>query len=471
MNDEYEEFLASKLVSHRQDGVDVPMSSMPDILMPFQAEIIQWALRQGKAALFEPCGFGKTFQQIEFAYQAARFTDKPSLILAPLAVAGQTAREGTKLGRQVTVCRTQDHVKPGVNVTNYDMIDHFDVTKFGAVVLDESAILRNFSGTVKQKLCYLFQRTPFRLCCTATPAPNDYKELGNHSEFLGAMRSNEMLMRWFINDTMKMNGYVLKGHAEADYWRWVSTWSTCLSLPSDLGYSDDGFVLPELSIKEVIVETDWSLNAPEGELMRSPSMSATTMHAEMRLTAVDRARAAADIVSSDSQASWPVWCNTDYEADELMKAIPYAVDLRGSESVEAKEKKLLGFVDGSIRVLITKPRLAAYGLNWQHAHKTVFVGLSHSFDAFYQALRRLWRFGQTHPVEAYIIMAETEGAVLQTIRRKQDQHERMVTAMVNAMKQNRMADNGRLNLSKYTPTIPMILPSWLKADATVTRVS
>jgi hypothetical protein len=346
-------------------------------------------------------------------------------------------------------------VRPGINIANYEMLAHFDTTHFAGVVLDESSILKSYMGKTKRALIDAFKDTPYRLACTATPAPNDVMEIGNHSEFLGIMPSPEMLMRWFINDTMSNGHYRLKGHATKDFWQWVSSWAVSVKKPSDLGFSDDGFTLPELQVKHCYVETDITKGREAGQLFRAPTMSATNLHKEMRLTVADRAQAVADMVNSSTD-TWVVWCNTNYEADELVKRIPDAIEVRGSDSIASKERKLTDFTEGRARVIISKPSICGYGLNWQHCHHTAFVGLSYSFEDFYQAVRRLYRFGQQHTVEVVIVAAETESALVTTLERKIQAHIHMSEAM-----NSNIALQENLQLSKYNPTITMVLPDWL----------
>ena len=425
----YQTFLQTKRIMAHTAGIEVPLMDIHPKLFPFQQAIVQWVLRKGRAALFADCGLGKSFMQLEWAHIVHRHTAGDVLILAPLAVASQTIAEGAKLGITVQLCRSQSDVRPGLNITNYEMLSHFDTNHFVGVVLDESSILKSYMGKTKRALVEAFQNTPYRLCCTATPAPNDMMEIGNHSEFLGVMPSTEMLMRWFINDTMQNGHYRLKGHATKDFWEWVASWAISIKKPSDLGYSDEGFVLPALHIHHRYVETDITVGREDGQLFRAPKMSATNLHQEMRLTAADRAQAVADLVNESPDETWTVWCNTNYEADELIKRIPDAVEVRGSESVAEKERKLTAFSQGEVRVIITKPGIAGFGLNWQHCHHAAFVGLSYSFEDFYQAVRRLYRFGQRHPVEATIIAAETESPLVSTLERKIQAHTQMSTAM------------------------------------------
>jgi hypothetical protein len=424
----YQTFLESKRTQAQTTGIDVALDAIHSMLFPFQRAIVQWALRKGRCAIFADCGLGKTFLQLEWARLIHQHSHGDILILAPLAVASQTVAEGTKLGIAVQICREQSDVRPGLNITNYEMLSHFDASHFAGVVLDESSLLKSYMGKTKRALVDAFAHTPYRLCCTATPAPNDVMEIGNHSEFLGIMPSPEMLMRWFINDTMQNGHYRLKGHATKDFWHWVSSWAISLSAPSDLGFSDEGFVLPELQIRRQYVEVDITIGREEGQLFRAPTMSATTLHKEMRITASDRAQAVANLVNRSTD-TWAIWCNTNYEADELVKRIPDAIEVRGNDSIAEKERKLTAFTNGQARVIITKPSLAGFGLNWQHCHKTAFVGLSYSFEQFYQAVRRLYRFGQQYPVEVVIIAAETESTLVTVLEHKIRAHLQMQTAM------------------------------------------
>jgi hypothetical protein len=284
-------------------------------------------------------------------------------------------------------------------------------------------------------------------------------EIGNHSEFLGVMPSSEMMMRWFINDTMKSGHYRLKGHAQSDFWAWVASWAVSVRKPSDLGFADDGFVLPDLVIQRHYVETDVTCGQEEGQLFRAPTMSATNLHKEMRITAADRAQAVANLVNSDPRETWTVWCNTNYEADELVKRIPDALEVRGDEKAEAKERKLTVFTQGHARVIITKPGIAGYGLNWQHCHNAAFVGLSYSFEDFYQAVRRLYRFGQKRPVQVVIVAADTEGTLVTTLERKMHAHMQMSKAMNEVS--STLAIQEELTLTTYDPQVPMIVPHWV----------
>lgn len=402
-------------------------------LFPFQKKATEWAIRKGRAALFEECGLGKTLQQLEWARQVAIHTGGAVIILTPLSVASQTLSESMKFGIDARIANCADDVANGVNIANYEKIDHFDGVEFAGVVLDESSILKNFTGKTRIKLTHRFRDTPYRLCCTATPSPNDYTEFGQHADFLGVCSPAQMLATFFINDTFNTGDWRLKKHAETQFWEWVASWAACISKPSDIGFKDSGYILPALNLETITVDVDEV--APEGscELFKHATLSATTMHKELRETAGDRACAVADMVN-DSDESWIVWCNTNIEADELKSRIHDAVEVRGSDKPSVKESRLAAFTDGSIRVLISKPSICGFGMNWQHCRNVAFVGLSYSFEDFYQALRRSYRFGQTRCVNAYIVQARTEGAILATVRRKMDQHSEMQERMKVASK-------------------------------------
>jgi DNA modification methylase len=426
---DYDSFVASKMRRQLPHGFEP--APIRGSLFPWQKHIVQWAVRQGRAALFEDCGLGKTLQQLEWAHQVVDHTHKPVLILTPLAVAHQTQREATRFGyHRVEVCRDQGDVScdTEIAITNYERLEHFDPKAFGGVVLDESSILKNFTGKMRHALTAAFSETPFRLCCTATPSPNDYAEFGQHADFLGICTPAQMLATFFINDTFNTGDWRLKRHAEDEFWKWVAGWAACVSKPSDIGFSDEGYALPPLRMQTITVDVDIVEQKAPDELFRVATLSATTMHKEMRITAPDRAAKVAGLVNA-SLEPWIVWCNTNAEADELRARISDAVEVRGDDTPTEKERMLSAFTEGHARVIITKPSIAGMGLNWQHCHNVAFVGLSYSFEEFYQALRRSYRFGQQYPVNAYIVQAATEGAILQAVQAKMEAHAKMQTAM------------------------------------------
>lgn len=428
---DYDQFIKGKAARSIERGF-TPHRKINHGLYPFQAHVVEWAVKLGRAALFLDTGLGKTRCQVEWAQLVHEYTGGAVLILCPLAVAQQTIAEAKRIGIDVSLARDSNEIgAPGIYICNYESLHKIDNAEFAGVVLDESSILKNFTGAIKRKLIERFEDTEFKLCCTATPSPNDFMELGNHSQFLGVMDSNEMLSRFFINDTMKAGGYRLKRHGEDEFWRWVSSWAACCSNPADIGFNGDGFRLPKLEF--ISYECDTSDLPPvEGELFRDAALSATTMHKELRITAPIRAKETADIVNSSSE-QYLVWVNTNYDADELRGLIPDAVEVRGSDSIQVKEKTLNAFSSGEARVLITKPSIAGFGMNWQQCRNVVFNGLGYSYEMFYQAIRRCWRYGQKHSVKVHLILADSERGILGALRRKEKDHDKMKGAMVKAI--------------------------------------
>lgn len=462
----YDDFIDAK--TKVVEPVGFKPSKIKAPLFDWQAHVVKWAIRQGRAALFEDCGMGKTLQQLEWARQVAEYTESPVLILTPLAVAQQTAEEAAKFGIKAHVVSDQSQVTgAGIWITNYEKLEHLDPSKFSGVVLDESSILKNFTGKTRIALTEAFSRTPYRLCCTATPSPNDYTEFGQHAAFLGICSPAQMLATFFVNDTFNTGDWRLKGHAQGEFWKWLASWAACLSRPSDIGFSDDGYKLPKLVMKEEIVHVDETECAGD-ELFRHATLSATTMHRELRLTSEARARRVAELVASNKEP-WMVWCNTNDEADKLVEMIPEAVEIRGSETNEVKVTKLRKFLHGEARVVISKPSIIGFGINAQHCRNVAFVGLSYSFEDFYQSLRRSYRFGQKKEVRAYIVQAQTEGAILQSIHRKIEQHRTMQESMKEAsqaFKENRIKE-----LTKNTEVVKASGQDWEMHHGDCVRVA
>jgi hypothetical protein len=455
----YSDFLARKLPMPLPSGIDNVPDLHPD-LFPVQRIVTEFCLRAGRAAEFLDTGLGKTFSQLEWARVVADHTGAPVLIFAPLAVSHQTAREAARFGIPVEVVKSQDDIAgQGIYITNYEKLKHFSPEVFGGVVLDESSILKSFGGSTKRALIESFANTPFRLCCTATPSPNDHAELGNHAEFLGLCTQMEMLQRFFVNDTKEASQkWRLKGHAVEPFWDWVASWARCVGKPSDLGCSDDGFTLPRLNLNKLSVDVDIASDTGE-YLFRMPVLSSTGMHKERRKTTDARAERIAGLVNDDHREPWIVWCDTDYEADALMARIPDAVEVKGTHTPESKEANLLGFSDGSIRVLVTKPKIAGFGLNWQHCARVGFVGLSYSYEAFYQAVRRCWRYGQTREVDVYAAISTTEEPIWETILRKSGSHDELKSMMVAATQ--RANETTRKAKQPYIANHNGRLPKWL----------
>lgn len=422
----YADFIQTKLMMHTDCGFDAPASTQ---LYPFQREIVEWSLRKGRGAIFADCGLGKTPMQLEWAQQIADHTGGDVLILAPLAVSAQTKREGEKFHVEVTVCRTDDDIRPGVNVANYERLHHLSGHEWAAVVLDESSILKAFDGKTRRLLTDWAQRIPFRLCCTATPSPNDYEELGGHSEFLGVLNRKVMLAEFFVNDGLSASNWRLKGHAGSLYWKWVAGWARALRSPSDMGYDSDGFDLPPLLAETIQVDAD---AVSDDRLFAVPVATMMERRQARRESISERVAIVADIVNDSSEA-FVVWCDLNDESGALAKQIPDAVEVRGSDDPDAKEAALLAFGNGDARVIVTKPSIAGWGLNWQHCHNVAFAGLSDSYEQYYQAVRRCWRFGQTHPVRVVIVASNREQAVLENVRRKEAQAQAMFADIVEAM--------------------------------------
>lgn len=454
MSDAYLQFLARKLRTDPITGLSV-LPELPGQLFPFQRDIVRWALRRGRAAVFAQTGLGKSFIELAWGQAVHATTGGNVLLLAPLAVAGQMVREAVKFGLPATQCAAQADVVPGVTVTNYEKLHHFDLSQFVGVILDESSILKAFDGKTRTHLIEACKDVPYRLCCTATPAPNDFTELGNHAEFLGVMSVSGMQATFFTHDASDTTAkWRLKGHAEEAFWQWMCSWSVLLRRPSDLGYADDGYDLLPLRQIEHIVPVEGIAAASLSERLTARRNS---IH--------QRVAMAIELTPDDRPFVW--WCNLNAEADALRVAIPGAVEVRGSDKEDDKAAKLEAFSRGDIRVLITKPRIAGFGMNWQHCADTGFVGLNDSFEQVYQAVRRFWRFGQARPVTAHFIAASTEGAVLANLRRKEAEAERMGAAMVAQMADlsSELVQGSARQHDIYSPTLAFALPRWLKEAA------
>jgi hypothetical protein len=449
----YHEFLESKSKQVLHCGFDA--NWMPEALYPFQREAVRIATMRGRNAMFQDCGMGKTIQQLTWAENVRAATDMPVLVVAPLAVVSQTSREADhKLNMPITQCRHQDDCTSGINITNYEMLHHFNPHHFGGIVLDESAILKGYSGKFRQFVTEFAQPIPYRLPCTATPAPNDLIELINHSEFLSVLRGKEAIALYFIQDGNTTHKWRLKGHAQKEFWRWVAAWAIALQKPSDIGFSDDGFVLPELTVEQHIVD-----GHIEGDFLFPVQANTMQERRTARRESVDkRVQMVADIANSTDEPVI-VWCDLNLESEALTKAIKGAVQVKGADTPEDKVSRMMGFVDGTHRVIVTKPSIAGHGMNWQHCNTQCFTGLSDSFEQFYQAVRRSWRYGQKRPVTAHIVTAETEGAVVANINRKERQSHEMMRSIVANMKDVWTAKHRRRD---YAERVDFEMPSWLK---------
>ncbi len=465
----YSGFLASKAFSAPATGFEA--ADLGDHLAPFQELTTRWALRRGRAAVFADTGLGKTRMQLTWAHQVNRHlvaSGAPRsnvLILAPLAVAAQTVKEGVSIGVDVTYCRSQEAVRDGITITNYDMLDRFDPSAFGAVVIDESSIIKNFTGATRNQIIESFRGTQFKLACTATPSPNDFTELGNHAEFLGVMSRAEMLASFFVHDGGSTQDWRIKGHAKEAFWKWVCSWGAMVKFPSDLGDSDDGYILPPLKMIPHIIPSTQEQARASGLLFAEPARTLSDQRVARRATLSDRARVAAACVAAEPKEPWILWCELNDESAELARSIPGAVELCGADKPEVKESVLAEFASGAIRVLVTKPSIAGFGMNWQHCAREIFVGASHSHEQTYQAIRRCWRFGQKRPVNVHVVTSELEGAVVENLLRK----ERDAAEMSEQMRKHtssfvRESVGGvRRETTAYEPRKAMNLPSWLES--------
>lgn len=423
----YGKFLERKRRRHRPSGFNT--GSLSRYLYPFQRHIVEWALHLGRAAIFADCGLGKTLMQLDWARAVNEHTGRPVLILAPLAVSKQTEREGVHFDIPASVVR-DGTVKP-ISITNYEMLHHFSATDYSGVVLDESSILKSYSGKMRNQIIDTFANTPFKLACTATPSPNDYMELGNHAEFLGVMTRTAMLATFFNHDGGETSKWKLKGHAVGPFWEWMASWSVMLRKPSDLGYSDAGYDLPTLRRHIHTIETE----AQTGYLFPVEAFDLSERRESRKVSIEDRVSRCAAMVNP-SKDQWIIWGDLNAETEAAADSIIGAVEVAGSHPDKHKEDSMLAFSDGGIRVLVSKPKIAGWGMNWQNCHNIVFLGLSDSFESMYQAERRCWRFGQRHDVDVHIYVSDRDAGVIRNIERKRLQAEEMAEQMMEAMKQH-----------------------------------
>lgn len=458
MMGDYQTFLASKAIRAKQRGLD----HVPDLaghLFPFQRHCVEFSLRVGASGCFLDTGLGKTEIQLEWCRHAIEATNDRALILTPLAVAGQTKRRADRWGYEARVIREQSNAGPGINICNYDRIDKLDPLAFGVVSLDEASILKSFTGKTTNKLIDAFHGHRFKLVATATPAPNDHMELGNYAEFLEIMAANEMLSRFFINDTSTASQqWRIKGHAQTAFWDWMASWARMAEKPSDLGDNDDGFILPPFDVIRHRAR-DSAIDRDLQDLFGAPALSATTLHDIKRQTIEARAEKTAEVIADDAKQAWIIWVDTDYEGDAVRRAVPDAVEVRGSQTAEEKEEKLEAFSTGKIARLISKPSLSGFGMDWSHCARMAFVGRSYSYETWYQAVRRCWRFGQKQRVVVHLIVAEGEAEIGRVIDRKADDHITMKVAMRNAMR--RATGRSAIVKSPYDPKHTARLAPWI----------
>ena len=454
----YQEFLKSKETESINSGFTVDESELNPHLFPYQRDIVLFNLRKGRSATFSDCGTGKSVMQLDFARIVCEKTGGKALIIAPLSVVKQTQKEGIRFGIESTVVREQEDIRDGINITNYDILDHFDTSVFNCVVLDESGILKCFTSTTRNMLIDKFASTPYKLCCSATPAPNDTSELSNTVEFLGIMSRTELLATYFVHDSGDTSKWRLKGYGESKFWEFMATIAVCVRNPADLGYSSKGFELPKLNIIKHIVHSkpkDYEFIAKRAETLAE--------RREARKESIfDRVNVAKELVES-SDEPWIIWCDYNAESSELHNAIPDSVEVAGKDSPEVKANTAIDFAEGNIHVLVSKPSIYGMGMNFQSSHQMIFCGISDSYESFYQAVRRCWRYGQEHDVDVHIIISEAELNVLENIERKQAQMDEMQNRMVALMKDVTMSEIKHTTriTTDYKPMERMELPEWL----------
>ena len=458
----YESFIREKLAYRAPSGIADDVR-LPDGLFPHQRALTAWAIKRGRAAIFADTGLGKTSMELAWADAVRQHTGAPVLILAPLAVAAQTAREGERIGIEVVVCRDGSDVRPGVNVTNYDRLHRLDPSIFGGVVLDESSIIKHHDAKTFSALTAAFRDTPFRLPATATPAPNDWTELGTHAEFLGICTRAEMLAEFFTHDGGDTSVWRLKGHARRDFWRWVCSWGALIRKPSDLGFDDAAYALPKLHIHEHEIEVDGPLN---GMLFAAEAQTLSERREARRASLEQRVAECAARVNADDEP-WVVWCDLNAESEALASSIKGAVEIRGSDDVDTKERRLMAFANGDARVLVSKPSICGWGLNWQHAARMAFVGVTDSYEAYYQAVRRCWRFGQTREVHVHIFASTAEGAVVANLKRKERDAGAMADALSAETREAVMQEvtGSHRETNDYNADKPVVAPAWLRRAA------
>lgn len=456
----YSDFLEKKEVVIADSGFEVDDKELSPYLFNFQKDIVKWALRKGKSALFEDTGLGKTIQQLQWAESVNKHTDSPIIIFAPLAVSKQTVKEGEKFGFKVNLCESQDDVINGINITNYEKIHKFDTDLFQGVVLDESSILKSYSGKTTQDMINRFRFTPYKLACTATPSPNDFTELGNHAEFLNVTTMNEMLSLYFINDSSHGNGWRLKGHSREDFFKWIAEWAMMIKSPRDFGFEVKGYDLPKLNIINEVVA---SVNNDDERLFSMPAETLSERRQARKDSLSERVNKTVEIIEKNNIDTCLIWCNYNDESEQLSKAIKDSYEIKGSDTEEHKEKGMIGFANDDVKYLISKPSICGFGMNWQNCNNMIFCGLSDSFEQFYQAIRRCYRFGQTKEVNVYVITSEAERNVLNNVKQKQANHEMMSREMMKVtteISKEKLYQIKRFR-SHYSPNENMQMPTWL----------
>lgn len=456
----YEDFLKTKELQTIEAGFDADPSLIPDMLFPFQRDIVNWATKKGKAAVLIGCGLGKTGIQLSWAEQVYRHTNKNVLIIAPLSVVEQTKHEAEKFGiSEVHVCRTQADVKDGLNITNYEMVEHFNHSEFVGVVLDESSILKGMNSQTTINFTQWFRRTPYKLLCTATIAPNDTTEIGTSCEFLGIMSRTEMLATYFVHDGGKTSDWRLKKAGASKFWEWFATWAICFNNPNELGYDIEGYDLPSLNMHTVITKSEVN----DYEMFVKVAQTLEERRAARKESMEDRTDKALELTQSDND-QWLIWVDYNDESEMLRKKIPNCVEIKGNDEPERKAQASIDFANGNIRCLVSKASIFGFGSNFQGCHNEIFCGLSDSYERFYQAVRRCWRFGQKREVNVYIILSEKEVSILENIKKKQqqmDEMQRQMTALMKEVTLSEIKHTTRITTS-YEPQKELVLPNFVK---------
>lgn len=455
----YDAFVGSKLSLVAPTGISKP-AGLPASLFPHQQALTQWALKRGRAAIFADTGLGKMRMELAWADAVQKHTRKPIMIHTPLAVAAQLSAEGRKIGIHTQVCREAKDLIDGINIANYERQHKFDSSIFGGVVLDESGCIKHHDTRTFSALTEAYRDTPFKLPSTATPAPNDWTELGTHAEFLGICTRAEMLSEYFTHDGGDTSVWRLKGHARTAFWRWVSSWGAMIRKPSDLGYNDGAYNLPPLHLHEHQVEIDLPTN---DMLFAMEAQTLSERREARRMSMEDRVRECAAKVNADRGEPWVVWCDLNAEGDALTKAIDGAVQISGADDIDTKEHRLTDFAEGRARVLVSKPSICGHGLNWQHSARMAFVGVTDSYEAYYQAVRRCWRFGQSRDVHVHIFASKAEGAVVANLKRKEREAAQMAESLSAETRDAVMAEVTGLTratnpyLAKHSVQVPNFL--------------
>jgi superfamily II DNA or RNA helicase len=459
----YEALLTRKLAAHQSSGITRSVS-LPDSLFPHQRALTGWALKRGRAAIFADTGLGKTRMELAWAKAVCDYTNKPVIILAPLAVAAQTAKEGALIGIPANVCREATDLRDGINITNYDRLHKFDPSIFGGVVLDESSIIKHHDAKTFTTLTEAFKHTPFKLPATATPAPNDWTELGTHAEFLGVCTRAEMLAEFFTHDGGDTSVWRLKGHAREAFWRWVCSWGALIRKPSDLGFDDAAYSIPELMLHEHTVDTELATN---GMLFAMEAQTLSERRHARKMSLEDRVTECAKRVNAESGEPWVVWCDLNDESKALTREINGAVEITGSDDADLKEERLQAFAAGKFRVLVSKPSICGWGLNWQHSARMAFVGVTDSYEAYYQAVRRCWRFGQKRPVHVHIFASKAEGAVVANLKRKEKEAQLMAESLSAETHEAVMCEVTGMErqTNSYNAAHPVAVPTFMRAAA------